>query len=150
MKLVEALLGEHAVIYALLEKIEQKQSDWTPAETTLAVVMLASALESHAAVEEDLLFRALEHHLGRGSGPLEVMASEHEQIEGLFARLGLASPDEVAGLVTKLVTITKDHFRKEEAVLFKMAGELLGEELQHELGRQWALRRGVDATAVAS
>ncbi len=144
MNIIPALLGEHAVIYALLNKIERKKQEWNPDETRLAVVVLASALESHAVLEEDLLFKELEPHLGLGSGPLGVMLADHEQIEAILARLALASAEEVEPLVTRLIAMTREHFDKEESVLFGLAEKHLATELLEKLGTLWAQGRSVD------
>ncbi len=110
--------------------------------------MLASALESHAALEEDLLFKELEPHLGLGSGPLGVMLADHEQIEVILARLALASAEEIEPLATQLIAMTREHFDKEERVLFGLAEEHLSAELLEKLGTQWPQSRTVHIRSV--
>ena len=147
MNIIPAFLGEHAVIYSLLDKIERKKKEWSPDETRLAVIVLASALESHAVLEEDLLFKELEPHLGLGHGPLGVMLAEHELIEATLARLALASAEEIVPLVEQLIKTTREHFDKEESVLFGLAEKWLTAEMLEELGSQWARRRSVDVSS---
>ncbi len=149
MRIIPALLGEHAVIYSLLDMIERKRQEWSPEETRLAVVMLATALESHAVIEEELLFRELEPHLGLGHGPLGVMLADHEQIEAILARLALATPEELGPLVAQLTETTREHFDKEETVLFGLSEKFLAPELLRDLGARWAKRRNVDVRSLA-
>ena len=81
MKLTDALLGEHAVLYDLFEYLnEMIANNGSLQEAQRAVSILERVLASHARIEEDLLFPALEPQLGP-MGPLAVMRSEHQSIE---------------------------------------------------------------------
>src|SRR3972149_2983552 len=88
MLITDALLGEHGVFQLLLHHIEQALPalDSTPAlQHELAA--FAFALEAHARLEDELLFTALEPHLGTQGGPLAVMRMEHNQITDLLGRI---------------------------------------------------------------
>jgi hemerythrin-like domain-containing protein len=100
---------------------------------------LSFALEAHAHAEDELLFTALEPHLGAQSGPLAVMRMEHDQITALLERL--KSPTNLTQghtLATQMLDLSRDHFQKEEQILFPLARQFLGEQELAELGRQWA------------
>jgi len=144
MRITEALLGEHGVFYAQFDHLEQA----VPAAETLAQVqnqtaLLAAGLGPHANLENDLLFAALEPHLGP-MGPLAVMRMEHDEIEGTLARV--QEVKDLAGaqhLALHAIQVARDHFAKEEQVLFPMAQQVLSAEALAQLGAQWAEQRQV-------
>ncbi|MCK4975315.1 MAG: hemerythrin domain-containing protein [Anaerolineales bacterium] len=144
MKITDALLGEHAVFYAQFDHLEQA----IPAANSIAQVkslgaMLAAALASHAQMEEELLFTTLEPHIG-SMGPLAVMRTEHDEIEKSLERLPmLREVDQVRELLLKVVTVAREHFPKEEQVLYPMANKTLSAETLIDLGAQWAARRAI-------
>ncbi len=144
MKITDALLGEHGVFYAQFSHLEQV----IPQLADLALVqaqgaLLTAALETHAHLEEELLFSALDPHLGQG-GPLAVMRMEHQQIEEGLARLpGLGERALAQQLLLQVVQVARGHFAKEEQVLYPMAQQVLGEAKLVELGASWAERRQV-------
>ena len=119
MKLLMPCLGEHAVFYALFMHMEQS----IPAADTLSQVksqgaMLAAALASHAHLEEDLLFKTLEPHIG-SMGPLAVMRMEHDQIEGGWnACPPFGNWSRRENLLLQIVEVARGHFAKEEQVLY--------------------------------
>lgn len=144
MKLTDALRGEHGVFYTQLGHLEQI----VPSVEDLASIksqaaLLAAALATHAQLEEELLFRALDPHLGE-MGPLAVMRMEHQEIEDTLAQI----PDvedlvECQSRLMRLVEVARQHFAKEEQILFGLAEQTLGEDALSNLGSRWAERRGV-------
>jgi len=143
MKITDALYGEHGPLYALLAHCESSAPSWEHADLMLAGRAVEAALLSHAEVEDDLLFRAVETRMPPG-GPAEVMRAEHEEIDATLAALR-ASTDEVAArnAILRVVHLARDHFSKEEQVLFPIAEEILGATELERLGSEWAARRGV-------
>ena len=144
MRITDALLGEHGVFYLLLQDIEQA----LPAIENLAILQnriapLAFSLEAHASLEDELLFIALEPHLGTQGGPLAVMRHEHDQIVSLLERIPSA-PDlvQARALAAQMIEVSRGHFRKEEQVLFRMAQKFLDEDELSALGAKWSARRG--------
>lgn len=143
MFITDALLGEHAVFHLLLGNIEQS----LPALDSLPnlqnrIAAFAFALESHAGLEDELLFDALEPHLGTAGGPLAVMRMEHDQITDLLGKIESVSDLESArAFARQMIQITRGHFQKEEQILFRMARQFLDEEELSALGAQWAKRR---------
>ncbi len=144
MKLTDALRGEHGVFYAQFDHLEQA----VPAVEDLAILkaqaaMLASALATHAQLEEELLFRALDPHLGE-MGPLSIMRADHEQIEQALAQIpSLMDLAETQRQLLGVVEVAREHFAREEQILFELAPESLGDEMLRDLGAKWAARRGV-------
>jgi hemerythrin-like domain-containing protein len=105
--------------------------------------MLAAALASHAQLEEELLFTTLEPHIG-SMGPLAVMRLEHEKIEAGLERLPTVEDlGQTQELLLQVVTVAREHFAKEERVLYPMATKALSAETLANLGAQWATRRAV-------
>jgi hemerythrin-like domain-containing protein len=138
------LLGEHAVFYAQFDNLENRLPK---AENLLQVKslggILAAALASHAQLENELLFNALDPHFG-GSGPVAVMRAEHAQIEGTLDQIQAADElGQAKHLLMHTITLARQHFAKEEQVLFPMAQQVLDDQTLFELGAQWAERREV-------
>ena len=139
--ITDALLGEHGVIYQLLEHLTSRPFD-SAEEARIQAAELAAGLATHAHIEDDLLFVALEGPLGPNGGPLAVMRMEHAEVESTLERLTqVEDAQEAATLASHLVTVAREHFAKEEQVLFPMAEQLLGEEALRGLGEQWAAQR---------
>lgn len=144
MKITDAFLGEHGVFYAQfthLEAVLPQLGDL--AQIRAQAALLTAALESHAHLEDNLLFDPLEPHLGQG-GPLAVMRMEHQQIEEGLGMLP-AAPDAAAArqLLLQVIALARGHFAKEEQVLYPMAHQALGEEGLRALGARWAVQREV-------
>lgn len=141
MRITDALLGEHAVIYPLLDELGRCDFE-TAGEARAQARVVAAALGSHARLEDELLFDPLEQHLGTGAGPLAMMRAEHDEIEALLARLvELEELAEARTAATQVTALAREHFAKEEQVLFPMADQTLDEAELGELGAEWARRR---------
>jgi hemerythrin-like domain-containing protein len=143
MKITDALLGEHAVIYLLLGHLEQSAGSYeSAAEARTQGALLAASLGSHAELEDELLFCELESELGAGFGPLEVMRAEHADIEGTIALLrDVDDAAEARRLAEHIAAAARGHSAKEEQVLFPLAENALGEETLLRVGELWAARR---------
>jgi hemerythrin-like domain-containing protein len=147
MRITDALLGEHGLFYALFDQISDamaNKSEDLPALTRV----LAGLLGSHAKLEEDHLFPALQPHIG-DMGPLAVMEMEHQQIEELLASMA-NTPDweQLRQLTQALLEVTLSHFSKEEGILFHLAERFLDDATLHELGDAWSQARGVNLSAL--
>jgi len=144
MKITDALLGEHAMLYALFAKAKQfTTEDRSTAELHMLVSILEDQLGSHAQMEEKLLFPALEAHIGQ-MGPLAVMMAEHVEVENYFEEANSEEdPERLKMLIDDLIDLAINHFQKEEMVLFGMAREFLSEEKLELIGKDWAIDRKV-------
>jgi hemerythrin-like domain-containing protein len=144
MKITDAFLGEHAVFYAQFNHMEQTIPNSESIEfVKTQCAVLAAALKGHAQLEEDLLFKSLEDHIGNG-GPLKVMRAEHEEIESALERMPtLQSLDQARPLLLRVIQVARNHFAKEEQVLYLIAHKTLSSEALIELGNQWAQQRTV-------
>lgn len=144
MRITDALRGEHAAFYAQFDHLEATLPQaGSAAEVRAAAVLLAAALASHAALEDRLLFDALEPQLGP-IGPLAVMRAEHDEIERGLAELAETQGLENARtLALHVVHVARDHFAKEEQVLFPIAERTLDVGALTSLGAAWAEARKV-------
>lgn len=144
MNLIDALLGEHGVFYALFTRLEESLSSTeTMAEVRSATAVLTAGLLSHAKIENEVLFPALETHIGP-EGPLAVMRREHEELDGTLQEVaGMERRDEAVTKVLHALQVARDHFAKEEQVLFPLARRTLGNALLADLGERWTQMRRV-------
>jgi iron-sulfur cluster repair protein YtfE (RIC family) len=142
MQITQVLLGEHGVLYALFEHIEAGIPKMEAlADVQRAGATLAATLGSHARIENEILFPALEPQLGP-NGPLRVMRDEHDEIEAALEDVvNAASLDAALGQLRHAVRIARDHFAKEEQVLFGMAQQMLAADELDRLGAMWAETR---------
>jgi len=89
MKITDAFLGEHGVFYAQFSHLEQTVPNTAAlGEVQAQAALLTAALETHAHLEEELLFSTLEPHLGQG-GPLAVMRMGSVGMAHLLEREGV-------------------------------------------------------------
>jgi hemerythrin-like domain-containing protein len=145
MKVTDALLGEQAVFYAQFDYLEKN----IPSAKDLESVknqgaMLTAALASHAHLEDELLFTALEAHVNPQFGPLAVMRMEHNEIEGSLERLQKVQDLlEAKNLLLHAVQTARAHFAKEEQALFPIAMQMLETNALNQLGAKWAETRKV-------
>ncbi len=145
MKVTDALLGEHAVFYAQFDYLE---SNIPPVKDLTLIknqgAMLTAALATHAHLEDELLFIALEAHIDPQFGPLAVMRMEHNEIEGSLTHLQeLQDLAEAKNVLLHAVQTARAHFAKEEQVLFPMACQMLDANALNQLGAKWAEIRKV-------
>jgi hemerythrin-like domain-containing protein len=144
MKITDALLGEHGVFRAQLDYLAgtlPSVEDLT--SITSQAALLSSALTIHAQLEEELLFKSLDPHLGE-MGPLAMMRMEHQEIEHTLKQiLGTKELMESRQRLMHITDVARQHFDKEEQMLFKLAEQTLGEDVLRNLGARWAERRGV-------
>jgi len=142
-RITDTLRGEHGPLLALLAHCETAATKWELADLLLAGRTLEAALLSHAEIENELLFGALEAKVGCG-GPTAAMRAEHDEIDAGLSSLGVAADEaEARRILLRVVHEARDHFAKEEQVLFPMAEQILGDEELERQATAWAVRRGV-------
>lgn len=151
MQITDALAAEHGVLYALFEHLETELATASLEQIQVQAKMLAAAIASHAHLEDELLFAALEPHLGAAAGPLAVMRSEHATIEGGLATL--TRPADVGAarrLLREVIATAREHFAKEERILFPMAQATLEPRILAAQGTRWSERRHVTTAGLES
>jgi hemerythrin-like domain-containing protein len=101
----------------------------------------SAMMRRHLAMEEEVLFPALEDAMGmHGGGPTHVMRLEHAQMRGLLDQMGQCAAagqfDQLLDHGDTLLMIIQQHNAKEEGILYRMADRALGDawpELQAKL-----------------
>lgn len=144
MKITEALLRDHQVFRSEFQDLEKALQSGAPqSEIEAQLDALNAALDVHSQLEDELLFAAMEPHIGP-TGPLAVLRMEHGEIEEAFSRVQ-ESADFAAtsGLLSHLLEVARPHFAKEEQILLPMAEQVLDTNTLEELGVQFAKRRRV-------
>lgn len=144
MKITDALRGEHGAFYALFDQVEAvSQRAGAIAQLVTATAVLNALITSHAAVEEEFLFNAVESVLPNAE-PLRVMRAEHDEIERSLEIVEDAiTLEDAVDWILHALGVARDHFKKEEMVFFPLADRVLGDDKLEELGRSWAESRGV-------
>lgn len=145
MRITDAFRGEHGVFYAQFDLIDRIVPDaGSAAEVRAVAEMLGAALIPHAKLEDELLFNPLEEYAGPDADPISIMRFEHDDIETSLMRAQTSRDlSEAQGLLLLAVERAREHFAKEELVLFPLAEREIDRERLEELGEQWASRRAV-------
>ncbi len=150
MKITDAFLGEHAVFYAQFAECEDivDRADLESLRHMAAVI--ASGLDTHSKLEDELLFGPLSAHVGDDLGIFQLMEQEHTQIANLLGQVATARTAGRAGeLLVEMIAAARAHFEKEEQVAFPRAEQLLGAAELQRLGRAWSNARGVAVEVTA-
>lgn len=144
------LVGEHVPILekiegllALTEQInheENNQENFTDLKNK--VIVFKDELDPHSEREEEILFPMLGAYIGTTSGPIAMMEYEHAQAKSLIssflekAEVSEPANEELktaAEFVVNAANLLKDHFAKEEHVLYPMAERMLSDDEKAEL-----------------
>ncbi|MBK9168427.1 MAG: hemerythrin domain-containing protein [Bryobacterales bacterium] len=145
MNLLEAFLGEHAMIRGMLSCLVRQSHRDTPARLRPALALVEDALLCHAATEDQLLFDRLHTTRAGLSAALESMQREHEAIRGKLGALRRAPESEFRAGLERFAELVSDHFAVEERVLFPLVSEMVEPAALSHLAKQWAKQRGVDS-----
>lgn len=144
MRLTDALLGEHGAFYAQFDRLEALPAGLTVAEVREQAALLASALVSHADLEDELLFERMRSAGGDG-GLLDAMEEEHRIIAGHLQRAqGSGDASKAMDALLEGVAVAREHFAREERMAFPLAERLLQGQALSDLGAEWSRRRGVE------
>jgi hemerythrin-like domain-containing protein len=146
MKITDAFIAEHAVLYAQLDHLELAiPAARTAGEIKAMAGLLEAALRSHADLEDQLLFNHLEPGLDQ-MGKLEKVQHEHAAICHALERVRHArTRPEAQRRLLNIVHLTRKEFDLEDRVIFRLAEETLREDTLLKLGRAWARQRIVPA-----
>lgn len=143
MRITDALLGEHAVLYALFDHVESELA--AGSEPAPFVGVLDAVLRSHARLEDELLFNVMASETGPGGGPATAMIAEHREVGELLDRARRVAGDEARAILGlgDVIAVARNHFRREEEAAFPMAEELFDASRLREMGAAWGIRRDV-------
>ena len=142
MKITEILMAEHVVFHNLFDHIETVVPH---IKTTAEVKALAAVVEklhgSHSKTEDDLFIEPLEHCFQQ-IGQNETFHDEHQQIEQALARVHTAKTlKDAKKILLGAIAASREHFDKEERIVFPMAERVLNSKTLIKLGEQWLKRR---------
>jgi hemerythrin-like domain-containing protein len=146
---IEELMSEHQSVLKVLGEIGITLSLADPSNPGAwracleqACAFFQKEVALHFRKEEEGLFSAMEKYLGRAEGPIAVMLREHQDHNRLLNQLCGAVE---AGALAQVRSIWNTfepflsmHIMKEDAVLFPLAGNLLGESDWIEVGQKMA------------
>ena len=142
MKITEALLAEHVVFHNLFDHIEATLPKLkTLGEVHALAGVLEATLEAHSHVEDELIIAPLEHCFAQ-IGQQETFHDEHEEIDDrLKQALRSRSLRSARRLLQLAVVASRNHFDKEERLIFPMAEKALKSRTLNALGETWMRQR---------
>jgi hemerythrin-like domain-containing protein len=120
MDIIDILYGEHGMLLRILEALEEYEMPKQRWDTEIAACRMAARLmRSHADMEDELLFPALVGRSDYATVVLEDHKADHFVIRKLLReaeRPGSGAPERLRELATAI----RNHFEKEEGILFPM------------------------------
>ena len=142
MKITEILMAEHAVFHNLFDHIEAAVPRLkTPGEVKLLATLVDKVLAPHSKTEDDLFIEPLEHCFEQ-IGQSETFHAEHRQIEETLAKVQKArTVGDAKTILLRAIAAARDHFDKEERIVFPMAERVLKAKTLSDLGREWLQKR---------
>lgn len=100
-----------------------------PARQASLWVTFEARMRRHFAMEEEVLFPAIEEATGMRGGPVAVMRHEHEQMRGLLDEMARRATDaDFDGVLDQgdtLLMLIQQHNSKEEGILYPIAQRAL-------------------------
>lgn len=153
MKITEALVRDHRSFRAEFEDLERALSSGAQSdEIEEQLNILTAELDTHAQLEDELLFSVLEPQIEM-AGAVAGVRADHGDIQAASSMCRTLRQEEVqlqnaadgapttAEAVSQLVKVARPHFAKEEQFIFPMAERLLDANTLEQLGVQFTNRR---------
>lgn len=133
---IELLVKDHREAEELIEKIEGTTDTATRQQLAQTLV---EELMRHAKAEEQVMYPAAREALEDGAERIAEAKEEHQQVEGLLARLEKLDPGDAAfdETVTELRTAIEHHVEEEEGELFPEFEDRVERDRRTEMGRQF-------------
>lgn len=135
----EYMLGDHKACDEAFARVEDavEGRDWVTAEAGFKT--FCKNMNRHFAMEEDVLFSALEDETGMGGSPTPVFRSEHVQMRVLLDEMKSAiearDSDRYLGESETLLVLMQQHNMKEEGMLYQMMDQTLASQAAGLIGR---------------
>ena len=144
MQITKALLAEHVVFHNMFDHLERIIPALKTSEEVKALSSLVTAMmKDHSTIEDQLLIEPMEHCLSQ-LGQEENFHEEHDKIDdALVAIQDVCDADTGKELLLKAVHLAREHFDKEDRLVFPLAEQNLSEASLLELGRRWEKERDV-------
>jgi hemerythrin-like domain-containing protein len=142
IKITEALLAEHVVFHNLFDTVERALPDMrTLREAHALATVLSAMLEAHSKVEDELIIEPLDHCFEQ-LGQHDTFHQEHEEIDASLDQcLKCRNLRKAREFLRSAVVGSRQHFDKEERLIFPMAEKLLKAKTLATLGDRWKEER---------
>ena len=142
MKFIEALQAEHLVFHNMFDRLEKLTPKLkTLAELRAVATLLDSVMEDHGMAEEELLMGPLEHCLNQ-LGQTDNLHAEHEAIDARFKAVhSTRTVTRARKELLHAIQLSRQHFDREERLIFPLAAKQLSQKTQAALWRKWDERR---------
>jgi len=142
MKITQILMAEHAVFHNLFDHIEVTvPKSKTLAEVKLLAAVITKLTAPHSHTEDELFIEPLEHCFDQ-LGQKDTFHHEHELIDATLEKVQNAKDLKTAKrLLLGAVTASRNHFDKEERIVFPLAERILKARTLTELGNEWLKQR---------
>jgi hypothetical protein len=135
--ITETLLSEHALLCSLFDEVDRLGPDVrTLPEVRLLSRLIEGVLARHADLEQDLAYAALDQALAE-KGELKRLYQDHQEIDAHLH--GAAVATEFAAAVRLLkagLKASREHFLREERLVFPLFEKLLGRTALEALGAE--------------
>ncbi len=121
MTIIEALIAEHRLLRRMMDEMGRWLAEGVaPEALRQRVAMLEVAIDDHATREEQLLFEPLRAVSTEARAQVDLMEVVHDEVHDLFAQV--ADPARApADMLWTILTLTDEHFTKEENGVFPLA-----------------------------
>ena len=142
MKITEALFAEHLVFHNMFDYIETVAPRLkTLAEVKSLATLMESLLKAHSDTEDELFLGPLEHCFEQ-IGQRDAFLEEHKEIDDSMRHLrGVKNLKKARQLLLAAVTYSREHFDKEERIVFPLAERVLKHKTLTALGQTWMEQR---------
>ena len=125
----QPLVDQHRKCDDFLSQLENALRSGQQDAARSACNAMASEVEAHLGLEEEVVFPALEAATGMRGGPTQVMRAEHEDMRDLVAQVteavAKADADGALSALETLLVLTQQHNVKEENILYPMCERAL-------------------------
>ncbi len=142
MKITEALFAEHLVFHNMFDYIEASVPQLkTLAEVKSLARLMESLLKAHSDTEDELFLGPLDHCFEQ-MGQRDAFLEEHKEIDESLKNLRQVKDLRKARqLLLAAVTYSREHFDKEERIVFPLAERVLKHKTLTALGQSWVEQR---------
>jgi hemerythrin-like domain-containing protein len=129
---------EHRLLLGVFEQIENILPEiTTTGEAERFAKMVKELLNRHADVEDNLVYVTLDHALDF-QGKLNHLFQEHREVDFCFDNVPSAEDlPHARTLLKRALKASREHFLREERVIFPLIEQVLTNETLIELGYLW-------------
>ena len=144
--ITKILIMEHTVFCDVFDQIERILAGTKSADEVKALASVVEGLlVSHAETETNLAYSALDHALA-DKGSLDRLHQDHHEIDDQFQRIHrTTNPAEAQRLLKKALLATREHFHREEKIIFPVLEKTLQPDTLRSLGGKWMESHSVPA-----